>query len=66
MTGVADVLPRGLLLPHSHATAGATEDVLAEVTLAPPGVLGACAGWGRWLERRLPGAARVGGRLWTA
>jgi putative copper resistance protein D len=35
------------------------------VTHAPIGILGAFAGWGRWLELRLPEAAARAGWLWT-
>jgi copper resistance protein D len=55
----------GLLLTHSHAMFNLKEEFLAEVTHAPLGVLGAFAGWGRWLELRLPGAGRGPGWLWT-
>jgi putative copper resistance protein D len=55
----------GLLLTHSHAMFNLKDEFLAEVTHAPLGVLGAFAGWGRWLELRLPGAGRWPGWLWT-
>ncbi|OGK87107.1 MAG: hypothetical protein A2050_13460 [Candidatus Rokubacteria bacterium GWA2_73_35] len=56
----------GLLLTHSHALFSLKEEFLTEVTHTPLGVLGAFAGWGRWLELRLPGAARAAGWTWTA
>jgi copper resistance protein D len=56
----------GLLLTHSHAMFNLKEEFLAEVTHAPLGILGAFAGWGRWLELRLPEAGRGPGWLWTA
>ena len=56
----------GLLLTHSHAMFNLKEEFLTEVTHTPLGVLGAFAGWGRWLELRLPGAARAAGWTWTA
>jgi putative copper resistance protein D len=56
----------GLLLTHSHAMFNLKEEFLTEVTHAPLGILGAFAGWARWLELRLPGAGRGPGWLWTA
>src|SRR5207247_56890 len=47
----------GLLLTHSHAMFNLKEEFLTEVTHAPLGILGAFAGWGRWLEVRLPAPA---------
>jgi putative copper resistance protein D len=55
----------GLLLTHSHAMFNLKDEFLTEVTHAPLGILGAFAGWGRWLELRLPGAGRGPGWLWT-
>jgi putative copper resistance protein D len=55
----------GLLLTHSHAMFDLKEEFLTEVTHAPIGILGAFAGWGRWLELRLPEAAARAGWLWT-
>ena len=55
----------GLLLTHSHAMFNLKEEFLTEVTHAPLGILGVFAGWGRWLELRLPGAGRGPGWLWT-
>lgn len=55
----------GLLLTHSHAMFNLKSEFLAEVTHAPLGILGAFAGWGRWLELRLPGPGRGAGWLWT-
>ena len=56
----------GLLLTHSHAVFNLKEAFLMEVTHAPIGVLGAFAGWARWLELRLPEAGPLAGRLWPA
>jgi putative copper resistance protein D len=56
----------GLLLTHSHAVFSLKEAFLMEVTHAPIGVLGAFAGWARWLELRLPEAGRWPGRAWPA
>jgi putative copper resistance protein D len=41
------------------------DEFLAEVTHAPIGLLGAFAGWARWLELRLPGAGQAPGWFWT-
>ena len=54
----------GLLLTHSHAMFNLKDEFLTEVTHAPLGILGAFAGWGRWLELRLPGAGRTPGWVW--
>jgi putative copper resistance protein D len=54
----------GLLLTHSHAVFSAKEAFLMEVTHAPIGVLGAVAGWARWLELRLPDAGPWPARVW--
>jgi putative copper resistance protein D len=48
----------GLLLTHSHAMFNLRDEFLVEVTHVPLGVLGVFAGWGRWLELRLPEAGR--------
>ncbi len=55
----------GLLLTHSHAMFNLKTEFLTEVTHAPIGILGAFAGWGRWLELRLPDAGRGPGWFWT-
>jgi copper resistance protein D len=54
----------GLLLTHSHAVFSLKEAFLMEVTHAPIGVLGAFAGWARWMELRLPAQARFAGAVW--
>jgi len=54
----------GLLLTHSHAMFNLKDEFLSEVTHAPLGILGAFAGWGRWLELRLPTAGRAPGWTW--
>jgi len=56
----------GLLLTHSHAMFNLKEEFLTEVSHAPMGVLGAFAGWARWLELRLPEAACAAGWIWRA
>jgi putative copper resistance protein D len=47
-----------LLLTHTHGLGGGTDEVFAELSHTPIALLGAMAGWGRWLELRLdePGA----------
>ncbi|HUB20157.1 MAG TPA: CopD family protein [Acidobacteriaceae bacterium] len=42
-----------LLLTHTHALGQGTDEVFAELSHTPMAVLGAVAGWGRWLELRL-------------
>jgi putative copper resistance protein D len=54
----------GLLLTHSHAMFNLKEEFLTEVTHAPLGILGAFAGWARWLELRLPEAGPTPGWVW--
>jgi copper resistance protein D len=54
----------GLLLTHSHAMFNLKDEFLTEVTHAPLGILGAFAGWGRWLEVRLPAAGPAPGWVW--
>jgi putative copper resistance protein D len=55
----------GLLLTHSHAGLNLKEEFLIEVTHVPLGILAMVAGWGRWLELRLPPPARhLPGRIW--
>ena len=56
----------GLLLTHSHAMFSLKEEFMTEVMHAPLGILGAFAGWARWLEVRLPAAGRAPGWLWIA
>ncbi len=55
-----------VLLTHSHSLGSAHDEMLAELSHTPIALLGATAGWGRWLELRLPGrsAARWAGRVW--
>ncbi len=56
----------GLLLTHSHAMFGLKAEFLTEVSHTPLGILGAFAGWARWLEVRLPEAGPTPGWLWRA
>jgi putative copper resistance protein D len=49
-----------LLLTHTHALGEGTDEVFAELSHTPIAVLGAAAGWGRWLELRLYDPAVAG------
>ena len=42
-----------LLLTHTHALGEGNDEVFAELSHTPMAILGAVAGWGRWLELRL-------------
>ena len=54
------------LLTHSHGLSNVKDEMLAELAHTPIAVLGATAGWGRWLQLRLPGtrAANTAGFVW--
>ena len=54
------------LLTHSHGLSNVKDEMLAELAHTPIALLGAAAGWGRWLQLRLPGtpAARTAGLVW--
>ena len=54
----------GLLLTHSHAMFNLKDEFLTELSHAPMGVLGAFAGWARWLELRLPAGGRLPAWIW--
>ncbi|HTA85417.1 MAG TPA: CopD family protein [Silvibacterium sp.] len=43
-----------LLLTHSHGTGNLKGELYAEMSHSPIALLGATAGWGRWLELRSP------------
>jgi copper resistance protein D len=56
-----------LLLTHNHALGNIKEELLAEMSHSSLALLGATAGWARWLELRLPrqdGERRVAGYVW--
>jgi len=64
-----------LLLTHTHASGDGTDEVFAELSHTPIALLGAAAGWGRWLELRLDDPAgglqesrprRIAGWVWPA
>jgi putative copper resistance protein D len=59
-------LGAAVLLTHNHAASDNAEDLLASLSHIPIALLGATAGWARWLELRLPPgrAARIAGYLW--
>ena len=42
------------LMTHSHGTANLKSELYAELNHTPIALLGATAGWGRWLELRWP------------
>ena len=55
-----------LLLTHNHTLGNVKEELLAEMSHTPIALLGATAGWGRWLELRLPGSkqSRFASYIW--
>jgi putative copper resistance protein D len=59
-------LGAAVLLTHNHAPSDDAEDLLASLSHIPIALLGATAGWLRWLELRLPPgrASRVAGYFW--
>jgi copper resistance protein D len=59
-------LGAAVLLTHNHAPSDMSEDLLASLSHTPIALLGATAGWTRWLELRLPPgrASRVAGMAW--
>jgi putative copper resistance protein D len=59
-------LGAAVLLTHNHAPSDTAEDFLASLSHTPIALLGATAGWSRWLELRLPPgrASRIAGRAW--
>jgi copper resistance protein D len=59
-------LGAAVLLTHNHAAGDMTEDLLASLSHTSIALLGATAGWSRWLELRLPPgrASRTAGRAW--
>lgn len=59
-------LGAALLLTHNHALGNVKEELLAEMSHTPIALLGATAGWSRWMELRLPGErpARIAAWIW--
>ena len=60
------VLGAAVLLTHDHVVKDVKEELLAEMSHTPIALMGVTAGWGRWLELRLPKGrmARIAGYLW--
>ena len=59
-------LGAAVLLTHSHSSSDMQEDLLASLSHIPIALLGATAGWARWLELRLrPGrASKIAAYVW--
>ena len=59
-------LGAAVLLTHTHASSDMAEDLLASLSHTPIALLGATAGWTRWLELRLsPGrSSKIAGLAW--
>lgn len=55
-----------LLLTHNHSIGNVKEELLAEMSHTPIALLGATAGWSRWLELRLPDQkeSRIASYVW--
>jgi putative copper resistance protein D len=55
-----------VLLTHNHAPSDMAEDLLASLSHTPIALLGATAGWTRWLELRLPPSrsSKIAGFAW--
>jgi len=55
-----------LMLTHNHSVGNIKEELLAEMSHTPIALLGATAGWSRWLELRLPEQkeSRVASYVW--
>jgi copper resistance protein D len=60
------ILGAAVLLTHEHVVADVKEELFAEMSHTPIALMGVTAGWGRWLELRLPKgrAAKIAGYLW--
>lgn len=55
-----------LLLTHNHSLGNVKDELLVDMTHTPVALLGATAGWSRWLELRLPNQrqSRVASYAW--
>jgi putative copper resistance protein D len=55
-----------VLLTHDHASSDMSQDLLSSLSHTPIALLGATAGWARWLELRLPPgrASKIAGYVW--
>jgi copper resistance protein D len=60
------VLGAVVLITHSHGSGDGAEELLASLSHFPIALLGATAGWARWLELRLPSgrASKIAGYVW--
>lgn len=60
------VVGSGLLLMHDHAVADVKEELFAGMSHTTIALCGATAGWGRWLELRVPEnrVARIASYFW--
>lgn len=60
------ILGAAVLFTHDHAVEDVKEELFAEMSHTPIALMGVTAGWGRWLELRLPEgrAAKWAGYLW--
>ena len=60
------VVGAAVLLTHDHAVNDVKEELSAAMSHIPIALLGATAGWARWLELRLPKGrmAKMAGYLW--
>jgi len=55
----------GFLLAHNHQLGNVKEELLIEYTHVPLALFGIAAGWGRWLDLRLPGrGGRIASWIW--
>ena len=59
-------LGAAVLLTHNHDPSDMAEDLLASLSHTPIALLGATAGWTRWLELRLPPSrsSKIAGLAW--
>jgi putative copper resistance protein D len=56
-----------VLLTHSHSITNVKEELLAELSHVPLGILAVLAGWSRWLELRMPEPnRRIPSWIWPA
>jgi copper resistance protein D len=55
-----------ILLTHNHDSSDMAEDLLTSLSHTPIALLGATAGWARWLELRLPPSrsSKIAGLAW--
>lgn len=60
------IIGAAVLFTHDHAVENVKEELFAELSHTPIALMGVTAGWGRWLELRLPRGrtAKAAGYLW--